>query len=109
MCKDFIKTEIMPHLDRMDSMEEGFMPALMEKAGELGLLSISIPEELGGMGMDFKTRKLLFLCSLWSSHGTWNFTRIILWNRRTKSKIYPKISFWRMESFLLFDRTKCRE
>ena len=58
MCKDFIKTEIMPHLDRMDSMEEGFMPALMEKAGELGLLSISIPEELGGMGMDFKTSML---------------------------------------------------
>ena len=58
MCKDFIKTEIMPHLDRMDSMEEGFMPTLMEKAGELGLLSISIPEELGGMGMDFKTSML---------------------------------------------------
>ena len=58
MCKDFIRTEIMPHLDRMDSMEEGFMPALMEKAGELGLLSISIPEELGGMGMDFKTSML---------------------------------------------------
>ncbi|MGB1041723.1 MAG: acyl-CoA dehydrogenase family protein, partial [Flavobacteriales bacterium] len=58
MCQDFIKNEIMPHLDRMDSMEEGFMPALMEKAGELGLLSISIPEELGGMGMDFKTSML---------------------------------------------------
>jgi len=68
MCKEFIKTEIYPHLDRMDRMEEGFMPNLLEKAGELGLLSISIPEELGGMGMDFKT-SMLATDSLGASHS----------------------------------------
>lgn len=58
MCDDFIKQEITPNLDRIDHMEEGLMPSLIEKVGELGLLGISIPEELGGMGLDFKTSLL---------------------------------------------------
>lgn len=58
MCDDFIKAEVLPHLDRIDAMEEGLMPAIMEKAGQLGLLAMSIPEELGGMGVDFKTSLL---------------------------------------------------
>lgn len=58
MCKDFIDAEVKPHLDRIDSMEEGFMPSLMEKAGELGLLGMSVPENLGGLGVDFKTSLL---------------------------------------------------
>ncbi|XOV69032.1 MAG: acyl-CoA dehydrogenase family protein [Fluviicola sp.] len=58
MCQDFIDTEIKPHLDRIDSMEEGLMPSLMEKAGALGLLGMSVPENLGGMGVDFKTSLL---------------------------------------------------
>ena len=58
MCDDFIRTEIEPNLDRIDAMEEGLMPSIMEKAGELGLLGMSVPEELGGMGVDFKTSLL---------------------------------------------------
>jgi len=55
MCKDFIETEINPNLDRIDSMEDGLMSSILDKAGELGLLSVSIPEELGGLGSDFIT------------------------------------------------------
>ena len=58
MCDDFIVQEIIPHLDRIDSLEEGLMPSLLNKAGELGLLGLSVPEELGGMGVDFKTTLL---------------------------------------------------
>lgn len=58
MCDDFIKTEIIPNIERIDAMEEGLMPSLMEKAGELGLLGMSVPQELGGMGVDFKTSLL---------------------------------------------------
>lgn len=58
MCKDFLAAEIHPILDRIDTMEEGLMPFLMEKAGELGMLGLSVPEELGGMGVDFKTSML---------------------------------------------------
>ncbi len=36
-CDDFIEKEITPVVERMDKMEEGLMPSLMDKAGELGL------------------------------------------------------------------------
>jgi alkylation response protein AidB-like acyl-CoA dehydrogenase len=58
MCDDFIDQEVVPHLDRIDKMEEGFMPSLLDKAGELGMLGMTVPEELGGMGVDFKTSLL---------------------------------------------------
>lgn len=58
MCDDFITQEIVPNIERIDKMEEGLMPSLLDKAGELGLLGISVPEDLGGMGMDFKTSLL---------------------------------------------------
>lgn len=55
MCKDFVAQEVTPNLDRIDSMEDGLMESILDKAGELGLLSMSIPEELGGMGASFVT------------------------------------------------------
>ena len=58
-CRDFVEKEIAPNIQRMESMEEGFMPSLLEKAGELGLLGISVPEAYGGMGMDFNTSMLV--------------------------------------------------
>lgn len=58
-CQDFIDTEIVPHIDRMDSLEEGFMASLMDKAGELGLLGVTVPEEYGGLGMSFNTSMLI--------------------------------------------------
>jgi alkylation response protein AidB-like acyl-CoA dehydrogenase len=57
-CSDFISQDVLPNIEAIDKMEEGLMPSLLEKAGELGILSISIPEELGGMGMDFKSTML---------------------------------------------------
>lgn len=58
-CQDFIDKEITPNVDRMDKMEEGFMASLMDKAGELGLLGVSIPEAYGGLGMNFNTGMLI--------------------------------------------------
>lgn len=58
MCDDFIAQEVTPNLERIDKMEEGLMPSLLEKAGELGMLGMSVPEEFGGMGVDFKTSLL---------------------------------------------------
>lgn len=57
-CDDFIEQEVTPVLDRIDKMEEGLMQQLLEKAGELGMLGMSVPTEFGGMGMDFKTSLL---------------------------------------------------
>ncbi len=53
MCQQYLDTEVMPVVDRMDKMEPGLMPSLMDRAGELGLLGVSIPEEYGGLGKPF--------------------------------------------------------
>jgi len=59
-CYDFVKQEIWPKLDEIDSMKDpSLMPKLMEKAGELGILGTSIPTELGGFGMSFNTTMLV--------------------------------------------------
>lgn len=58
-CQDFIDKEITPNVEKMEKMEEGFMSSLMDKAGELGLLGVSIPEAYGGLGMNFNTGMLI--------------------------------------------------
>ena len=59
MCEQFLQTEILPIIDRIDKMEPGLMPSLMEKAGEQGLLSTSFPEAYGGLGKDFITSTIV--------------------------------------------------
>lgn len=57
-CIDFLDAEVVPHLERIDNAEEGLMESIMNKAGELGLLGVSVPEAYGGMGLDFKSSML---------------------------------------------------
>lgn len=52
-CRDFLETEIFPHLDRIDSQENGLMSQLLKKAGDMGLLGLSVPEEYGGFEQSF--------------------------------------------------------
>lgn len=59
-CLDFIKTEVHPILDEIDyATDTSVMVGLLDKAGELGLLGTSVPEEYGGFGMDFNTSMLV--------------------------------------------------
>ena len=59
-CKDFLKQEVYPRLNEIDSQKDpALMPSLLDKAGELGLLGTSVPQELGGFGMDFNTTMLV--------------------------------------------------
>ena len=57
-CVDFLESEIYPVVDRIDSMEQGLMPSLLKKAGELGLLGVALPEEYEGFGQSFVTQML---------------------------------------------------
>jgi alkylation response protein AidB-like acyl-CoA dehydrogenase len=54
-CEDFLTQEVYPNLDRIDRMEEGLMSSIVEKAGELGMLGVNVPELYGGLGYDFVT------------------------------------------------------
>lgn len=55
---DFVDNEVMPKANEIDDQKEGLSVSLLKKAGELGLLSVDIPEEYGGMGLD-KTSSML--------------------------------------------------
>ena len=59
MCAQFLNSDILPNIERIDKMEPGLMPSLIEKAGELGLLSTSFPEKYGGLGKDFITASIV--------------------------------------------------
>ena len=59
MCHQFLSSEVLPNIDRIDRLEPGLMPSLVQKAGEQGLLSTSLPEEYGGLAKDFITSTLV--------------------------------------------------
>ncbi|MEP7373785.1 MAG: acyl-CoA dehydrogenase family protein [Chitinophagaceae bacterium] len=59
MCNQFLDAEIYTILDRIDNLEPGLMKSLVTKAGEQGLLSVSFPEEYGGLGKDFVTSTIV--------------------------------------------------
>ena len=101
MCQDFITQEIHPNIERIDAMEEGLMPSLMEKAGELGLLGLSVPESLGGMGVDFKTSLLAteylglgfsFSVAYGAHTGIGTLPLLYYGNEEQKKKYIPKLA-----------------
>jgi len=59
-CQDFLDKEILPKMEEIDGMKNPeLVPEILRKAGELGLLAISVPEEFGGLGMSFNTSMLI--------------------------------------------------
>jgi alkylation response protein AidB-like acyl-CoA dehydrogenase len=57
--RDFLNTEILPNIDRLEVQEEGLAPQLLEKMAELGLLGSHMPEEYGGMQLDTNTNTMI--------------------------------------------------
>lgn len=56
---DFIAKEIEPNMAKIEKQENDIAADLLEKFGELGLLSTHMPEEYGGMNMDFNTNTVI--------------------------------------------------
>ncbi len=51
--KEFVDKEIWPNKNRFESKDYKFTEEMMKKAGEMGFLSVAVPESYGGMGMGF--------------------------------------------------------
>jgi alkylation response protein AidB-like acyl-CoA dehydrogenase len=101
MCLQFLHTEVLPVIDRIDKMEPGLMPSLMEKAGEQGLLGASAPEALGGLGKDFITSTLVneglgggfsFSVAVAAHTGIGTLPILYFGTDEQKAKYIPKLS-----------------
>ncbi|WP_418263437.1 acyl-CoA dehydrogenase family protein [Flavobacterium faecale] len=51
--KEFVDKELWAHKSRFEQKDYAYTEECMKKAGDLGFLSISVPEAYGGMGMSF--------------------------------------------------------
>jgi alkylation response protein AidB-like acyl-CoA dehydrogenase len=57
--KEFVDRELWAHWERFEKKDYAFTEACMKKAGELGLLSVAVPEAYGGLGMGFVSTMLV--------------------------------------------------
>src|SRR5690554_6931252 len=51
--KEFVDREIWSNKERFEKKDYAFTEECMRKAGELGFLGVSVPEQYGGLGMPF--------------------------------------------------------
>lgn len=106
MAETFIAREVTPVLDRLDKLEEGLMPSLLDKAGEQGLLGAAFPEELGGLGKDFITATLInealgaghsFSVAMAAHTGIGSLPILYFGTEAQKQKYIPKLATGEMK------------
>ncbi|MEM8508422.1 MAG: acyl-CoA dehydrogenase family protein [Bacteroidota bacterium] len=57
--KEFVDRKLWAHWERFEKKDYAYTEECMREAGELGLLSIAVPETYGGMGMGFVSTMLV--------------------------------------------------
>jgi len=100
-CRDFLAAEVYPNLEKIDKQEDPeLMPTLLTKAGELGILGVSVPEEYGGFGKNFNTSMLVadvvgaghsFAVALSAHTGIGTLPILYYGNEEQKAKYIPKL------------------
>ncbi|MDP3352820.1 MAG: acyl-CoA dehydrogenase family protein [Flavobacteriaceae bacterium] len=100
--KEFVDREIWPYKDRFEHKDYAFTKEIMEKAGELGFLGISVPEQYGGMGMGFTSTLLVCdymsgatgsVATAYGAHTGIGTMPILLYgNEEQKQKYVPKLA-----------------
>ena len=100
-CKDFLKADVFPVLDKIDKLEEGLLPDLLKKSGELGLTAVPIPEKYDGFGQSFVTSMLASdimgsggsFSVAYSAHtGIGTLPIMYYGNEQQKQKYLPKLA-----------------
>ena len=100
--KEFIDKEVWPHKERFEKSDYAFTEEIMTKAAEMGLLSISVPEQYGGMGMGFVSTMLVCdyisgssgsLATAYGAHTGIGTMPILLYGtEEQKQKYVPKLA-----------------
>lgn len=100
-AESFVREEVLPKLEQIENKEEGVMPGLLKRAGELGLLMVDVPERDGGLGLP-KTTSLLVsersaLCASfsvsWGAHtGIGSLPTVYYGNAEQRAEYLPKLA-----------------
>ena len=99
-CQQFIEKEIYSRIEEIEHQENEIGKKLLEKAGEIGLLGVSVPENYGGIGMSFNTD--LLIVDVFGSAGSFSTTYgahtgigtlpiLYYGNEEQKSKYLPQL------------------
>jgi alkylation response protein AidB-like acyl-CoA dehydrogenase len=100
-AEDFVRNEVLPHLEELEAKKEGLMQTLLKRAGELGLLMVDIPEPYGGLGLDKTTSMLVSergaLCGSfsvsWGAHtGIGTLPIVYYGTEEQKQRYLPKLA-----------------
>ena len=99
--EEFVEREVVSNIDKIEKQEGTIVPDTLKKAGELGLLGVSVPEELGGLGMSFNTSMLIadiigvagsFGTTFGAHTGIGTLPILYYGNEEQKQKYIPKLS-----------------
>lgn len=106
MCDEFLEKEVLPNLVAIDQQQEGLMPTLLDKAGELGLLGAAFPEKYNGLGKDFVTATLInerlggghsFAVAMAAHNGIGSLPILYFGTEAQKEKYIPKLATGEMK------------
>ncbi len=107
MAREFIDKHIRPNVIKIDKQEPGLTVSLLEKAGELGLLGASVPEQYGGMGVKLTTETVLteilgsanaFSVSVAAHTGIGTLPFLYYGTEEQKEKYLPKLASGEMKA-----------
>src|SRR5262245_15934119 len=99
--EEFVRNEVLGRLEEIESKAEGVMPALLRRAGELGLLMIDVPERYGGLGLRKTTSMLVSergaLCASfsvsWGAHTGIGTLPIVYYGTEAQKQIFlPRLA-----------------
>ena len=100
--QEFIDREIWPYKERFEKKDYEFTKQCMQKAGELGFLGVSVPENYGGMGMDFVSTMLVcdyisgatgsFSTAFGAHTGIGTMPIVLYGTEEQKEKYVPKLA-----------------
>ncbi len=100
-AEEFVRDEVLPRLEEIEAKQEGLMPALLKRAGALGLLMVDIPEAYGGLGLRKTTSMLVSergaLCASfsvsWGAHTGIGTLPIVYYGTEAQKQRYlPKLA-----------------
>src|SRR5680860_1552596 len=100
--KEFIDREVLPKKAEFEKKNYALTEEVMRKAGELGFLSVAVPEEYEGLGMGFVSTMLVCdyisgatgsLATAFGAHTGIGIMPIVLYgNEEQKKKYVPKLA-----------------